>query len=685
MSRSRRRMRAAERHRDAQGLRGDQATAGSGRAEAGAGGRSGSDPLRSTRRRTRTLRHPLWIHTGVSERLRSDAALYARLGLLIEQLAARGRTSVIKGCRGGNKGWYRAPLGGGTGGLQRYLWWTTAGSRQGRECGLPPGAIAIRAARHHNDHRPLDPETTRAYRRIETAAAIDESVAGKPWTDAQARFRDGTEPVRVLEGHPGSGKTTALWHSVDAREDEHVLYVTWSPALADDARAHFECFAAPGIKTTCTDFAGLLAAINDEPAVRTSLRESREEFSLAVRKGQRVAEEPVDGRSGDDACRASVNGPGQRDRGGRLGLRDGGVLRLTDRAYRRHRRRVRRIEDHSMDSLQAAISKLPAGTLAAAFPELVRARKALERLADNGAPAALVDVDRIVVDEAQDLTLTELSVVAELCRAIGGAGKGWPKLLMAGDEGQTVRPTGFSWRRTRELLHARVGRPATYILDGQVRCPKRIAQAAAAVTRYYKDLEKETRPGGQHDATAGTAATEGEVLCVNAGDECYGLIRQLTENPSVTVISALDRIPEWVPEDVAHHVLTPAEAKGLEYQKVCVVRLRAGCITAILGGRKRSSDARLDEELRRSAMDQVRVAMTRSTETLVTINAHESDLHQSGVHVVIAFGPRDTGPAGRRAPSRTTRPACGSRWWKRNRGARRTRCRTCTAGRGAVR
>ena len=214
-------------------------------AEAAGAAPRGDDAVVYKTRRTRRLEHPLWIHPEVQARLREHPALFQRLGLIIEQLAVRGRSSVAKTCQGANRSWNRAPLGG-TGGRQYYLWWTTAGTDQGRRCKLPAGGIAVRAARHHDDHTELEPRTTNDYLEVAQAADIDTEVAGSPWTESQQRFREATAGVRVLEGRPGSGKTTALWHSVEAREDAHVLYVTWSSALAEDAAAHFESFAAPG-------------------------------------------------------------------------------------------------------------------------------------------------------------------------------------------------------------------------------------------------------------------------------------------------------------------------------------------------------------------------------------------------------------------------------------------------------
>ena len=584
---------------------------------------AGRDPVHEDLVRSRKLRHQLWIHQDVQEILQPHGNLYTRLGLVIEQLGARGRTSIVKTCQGDNRGWYRTPLGGGSG-SHYYLWWTTAGSRQGLKAGLPAGGIAIRSARHHDDHRTLEPLGTADYKAVANAAAIDGTVAGDPWTDAQVQFRNGAEPVRVLEGHPGSGKTTALWHSVDARKDEHVLYITWSAALAEDADRHFSSFAAPGVRTSCIDYASLLGRLTNKETVRIPLRESRTRLTARVEKiegGQTNPwiREPI-------ALHAELRGvllggaTGLDERGTTI---QDGCLRLTDDGYKKHRRQIRRIKEQSMDALLGAAQKLPGGTLADAFPELAAAREALESLRGNSAPPTWIrNVDRIVVDEAQDLTLTETAVITELCRRIGEPSGLQPKLLMAGDEGQTVRPTAFNWRRTRELLHRRVGKPKTYVLDGQVRCPERIAEAAAITNRYYRELEKNNRPGGQHDM--GPAPTDGgRVLQVTGtGSELENLVRKLTEEAQISVISATALVPDWVPDELRDHILTPAEAKGLEYQTVCIINLFQGCCTAVtttLG----SKDSTLSQELRRTAIDQVRVAMTRSTDTLVILERQD--------------------------------------------------------------
>ena len=79
------------------------------------------------------------------------------------------------------------------------------------------------------------------------------------------------------------------------------------------------------------------------------------------------------------------------------------------------------------------------------FPELAAAATAIRRLRDDELPEGFAEFDRVVVDEVQDLTLLETAVVVELCLAIARRRGHAPWLLAAGDDGQTVRPSGFDW------------------------------------------------------------------------------------------------------------------------------------------------------------------------------------------------------------------------------------------------
>ena len=126
--------------------------------------------------------------------------------------------------------------------------------------------------------------------------------------------------------------------------------------------------------------------------------------------------------------------------------------------------------------------------------ELVAATRAIDRLRDDDLPEGFDDFDRIVVDEVQDLTLLESAVVVELCRAVGRRHGRAPLLLMAGDAGQTVRPTAFDWGPLSDLLARRVGVPARFHLEEHLRCPSRIAEVVERSVLRVAPAPRATAP-----------------------------------------------------------------------------------------------------------------------------------------------------------------------------------------------
>ena len=93
-------------------------------------------PDRTSDRATLTFRalpYSLWLHEDVLGVLNvldrvGGPNLQKRLILVLQHLAAYGRTSIVKGCTGENRGWSRTPLGGGSNGMEHYLWWAREGS-----------------------------------------------------------------------------------------------------------------------------------------------------------------------------------------------------------------------------------------------------------------------------------------------------------------------------------------------------------------------------------------------------------------------------------------------------------------------------------------------------------------------------------------------------------------------------
>ena len=84
------------------------------------------------------------------------------------------------------------------------------------------------------------------------------------------------------------------------------------------------------------------------------------------------------------------------------------------------------------------------------------------------------------------------------------------------------------------------------------------------------------------------------------------------------MITAADEPPTWLDERRRKLVLTPGEAKGPGVP----AGVRAGCGSRYRGLRRNVLDDRtpLRQESRRTAIDQLRVALSQATETLAVVN-----------------------------------------------------------------
>jgi len=162
-----------------------------------------------------------------------------------QRLSVDARRLHYKPTLGINRGWRRSRLGGNHG--SHFYAWAPKNAIPLNEPGtftdVPDGAVFLRDIRHHDDHSLLVPHSFDTYYMPVTVRELRrEEYAPVPWTQSQTRFASARQPVRLLKGHPGSGKTTALWHAVDSSGAERVLYVTYSRDLAALARDYFDRF-----------------------------------------------------------------------------------------------------------------------------------------------------------------------------------------------------------------------------------------------------------------------------------------------------------------------------------------------------------------------------------------------------------------------------------------------------------
>lgn len=576
------------------------------------------------------LNHNLWVHQDAWGAAADKGHIRKRVSLVLQHLGANGWPTVVKGCRDDtNKGWLRSPLGGQNG-MQYYLWWAPKGNRPVKNFEIADGDIVVRAIRHHDDHAPLDAGNISDYLAFKHREMEDDGYFEKPWTDDQLLFVEANDPVRLILGRPGSGKTTVLWKALESRGDQDVLYLTWSRNLTENAEKHFKAFAPVDVRVKPIDFAGFLGEICHRDIERLTLDQSHKAFNSLIDEIRTDGLGVWGGRQ--SALYAEIRAflLGQAIPGEAVKVLPTGLIRLDDKAYLRRRGGADGIGAAAAENLLKIFRTIEDDPrLANIFPELVAASEAIEKLRNDNVAVGFSTFDRVVVDEVQDLTLLEATVVIELCRVIYRVRGYAPWLLIAGDDGQTVRPSGFEWGPLNDLIARRVGTPKKFQLEENLRCPDRIARVIERASAHYGRLDKGQRPTKQRHRVGGQHV-DAHLIHVNIQNapEAIELLDQLDEVEGMVVVSPSSDLPSWLPDHLRDRVLTPAETKGLEYQSVCV--LDPG---HVLAGLERGVTPLLPEKLgehaRRVVIDQLRVALSRATETLAFIDVEASEAERA--------------------------------------------------------
>jgi len=563
--------------------------------------------------------NPLFCHQEFLEKMGENRAntVGRRAALFLHRLLVDVRRQHYKTTQGDNRGWRRSPLGGNHG-SHFYAWWAPKGAAPLRSVlefeDAPAGAVFLRDIRHHDDHRVLKPHTlAENYLQIGVKELRQEEYVPAPWTSAQTRFAHARQKIRIIKGHPGSGKTTALWHAADLAGRESILYITYSPELAALARDHFDKLAPGDKRFEVVTYARLLRELLESELPFEPARAARNAFVKEISNFSATILGPWLNEKGAlyDELHAHLLGallpvplgrfPGFPDR------------RITGRQYRDLREKAigRAAAEAAFEVAETLRRRSSEPLEPRFFRELDLAWQAVAKIRSQGA-APFANFDCIAIDEVQDLTPIEALAIVELAVAMGGA----PSVLAAGDDAQTVRPTDFEWGWFQDLLHFRLASPVDFKLQANLRSPRRIADLVNRVWELYGAIEKGERPSGTGEAEIDVNAGDQVLLCAGKpGQEIEELLRALSEREGVALIALGDEVPAYVPEPLRAGVLTTFEAKGLDFQSVCV--LEAGkWLDRIMTVREQGRGLELENLSKRLAIDQLRVALSRPSERL---------------------------------------------------------------------
>ena len=491
--------------------------------------------------------------------------------------------------------------------------------------GLRSGDILVRQIRHHDNHECCDLGSATDYFEFQYSDFQEEGYVGceTALTELQTVVQS-REPIRVVTGLPGTGKTLALWRSIEAAENEKILYLTWSEKLAEDTRSRFSAYAPASVKVDVMTFREFIHQRVSEHIPEMGLDESRRLFGFAL------ATEPS-GNLGD--WRDKKTELFSEIRGNLLGLaipgercgEANGIRHLERQAY--VRRRKGKIPEVAAERASLIWSRIQERAHTA-FPEF---KNAARFLADCESGAGLLSADdytQIVCDEIQDLALVEISSLLQYIIALEAKSGGEIKLLLAGEEGQSVRPTGFTQGALNGLLHQtfKNRKKKEFVLTKSLRTPERIAGLLDLISeKFYEEIDKVHRPPVATSDTfdSGDQAT-GLILHAEAPvSEKIEVLQQIAKKEDICFIF-LNAPGENLPSEILSRSYTPETVKGLEFETVCIIdsgefvcELLGEYICEFEGTPLSNQEARL-------RIDKFRVAVSRTTQALIFLDFVES-------------------------------------------------------------
>ena len=477
--------------------------------------------------------YQLFKHKGYERSVRNLPTTIRQKALWSQVLLGiRGRTPSVKSTIGFDIRWRRTPVQGN----HFYLWWIPYSESRLSTEREQNRSILIHSIRHHDQNSaPILVGTLDDYDELPVANLdprfdeqwqIVELLAGGPDQPA-IRLSDNTDrhpftrPVAIstVKGLPGSGKTVSLYYLVrdliqqirvdhstagSTNVDSDILYVTYTSRLKRAAQEFLHAQDAEIARRV------RVQTLNELQSEITGISSYIEPFSALTDFYQFL-----------NVQNSSTLGPWKRYpqtlytevRAHLLGKNfpenypfSGGTNRTPEKLLPDYAK-SRKIEEDAAD-IAFKISERAASTRF--FVEQSSAQNALRLIAAGAKhPSWLKNLNALIVDEVQDLTLIQLAFLGELARAALKSSTPTTNkhhatpffFTVAGDESQIVQPTGFDWGITKDLLSEQLNTyPVEYEFQHQRRAPRLLAQIIDNSWRFYRHLPKTHRPSARSDS-----------------------------------------------------------------------------------------------------------------------------------------------------------------------------------------
>lgn len=567
----------------------------------------------------------------------TDQNLVKKARFQIKNLLARGRSPNAKSVAGDARGWMRATLGG-RGGFHYYMWYCTHSDEMGQELGLKAGQFAVRIVRHHDETgvflAPGSPTDYVSY----TPTEIEGSGVNLYYTENQIKVAFNKANVQTLRGYPGSGKTTCLWLAANHASCKQILYITYSEGLAREAREYFDAFLQEGVFVDIVTYPELVKHLADERDNDSSLLsvEKAVEKMISVLPNRK----DLSGQWGEHYhelySELHAHGVGRALPFDFCEVQGTLEKSLSVEAFKKLRSKAlgKRMADSAANVLKYLSDQDKIGVL---FPGPTKSRKLITDI--NEPPTErLANVGMVLVDEVQDLTLVELLLILNVVARIGVTSGVLPRLLFAGDESQTVRPTDFKWAGLNDLVTSVLGGLAVLedvSLEQNLRSPAPIAKFVEATRAQYALFEKENRPSGINYTDVNESLSGRLIYCSLKNDAEWNELSEIFARlPRACMVYPGFTTPETLLSKSSENSLiaTSSEVKGLDFDVVALID--AGSKQLEL---RQLLDKRNDqpyvEVFGRTMADQYRVAASRASEKLILLDRDGKDNYEEIVRM----------------------------------------------------
>jgi len=549
----------------------------------------------------------------------------------IRNLLTRGFHPGDKSVMGAGKGWMRSSLGG-RGGFQYYLWYVGHGGAIGDELGLGPGQFAVRKVRHHDEtHLALDAGLLARDYELFTANDVEGSGDELVYTENQRKVAiSNVSPIQVLKGYPGSGKTTALWLSASHAAGQRILYLTYSDKLAREAQQNFEMFRQVGTEVDVMTFPELIHHLADDRD-DTSRGITPVEAARRLKAYMPLFRNRMEGwKENIDELYAELHAHGV----GRAMPIDFLTLAATSESCLSSNDFVKLRSNELGEGMAISAGKIldhlrKNNHIDELFPGPSRSRRLLQDVFEPPTER-LRGVSTVLVDEVQDLTQVETLLLLNVVARIGTDSGVMPRLVLAGDESQTVRPTDFRWSWLKNLVTAVFSSSIEIedtALEQNLRSPYQIAKFVEATRAQYALFNKEDRPAGMSYTECNESLMGRLVYCCTKNEKEWARVVEIFNRiPRSSLIYPGFTIPDELTmggSDLAK-LATAAEIKGMDFDTVGLVDagMRQEDLEVLMSSRELNPFV---DVFGRTLADQYRVAASRASEKLILIDRNGND------------------------------------------------------------